>query len=511
MANSSATEPKVFKISRIQIGLSVIIQLLVIAGIIAMVNYLSFRHFKRWDYSRNQKYALSSQTKNLLVNLQKPVKAVIFFSGAVEIAPDVNSLLREYEFASNNKFNTEVVDPFRNFTRASELQQKYKFGASENILILDYDGKSKFVNAADMADYEQPDQMEMMMGQVQPRLKAFKGEQAITTALLELTEGKPNKIYLTTGHGEQELDGQELKVFNEGLQRQNIQAASLNLLNISGVPEDGRCLLIAGAKHDFSELEIKLLTDFWQRKGRVFVLLNGFAETPRLFEWLAERGVIPQRDRVTRIGLFMQSDPSASVPQFKKAATTQAAYVVLESNSSITRDLAGASKELLGPTQSLRIDRTKEITDKLKIMALLDAVENSWGETDVTSGDEQAVFDKGKDNAAPLTLAVAVEQGGVADDRVKVETARLVVVGNAELLSNNGYRLSEGISLDIGINALNWLLDREQLSGIPPKEKQAIALSLNEAQLRQIALTVMAIIPGIVAFLGLLSYWQRRA
>jgi ABC-type uncharacterized transport system involved in gliding motility auxiliary subunit len=187
MANSSSSEAepkpkKIVTIHRFQIGLNVIIQAVVIVGIVLMLNYMSFRHFKRFDFSRDRKYALSSQTLNVLRNLQKPVSAIVFFSSAAEIAPDVTNLLREFEYASNGKFKTEVVDPFRSLTRAQELQAKYKFGANENILILDVGGKSKFVNAQDMADVEMPDQMAMMTGQTQPRIKDYKGEQAITSA-----------------------------------------------------------------------------------------------------------------------------------------------------------------------------------------------------------------------------------------------------------------------------------------------------------------------------------------
>ena len=118
---------------RLQIGLNMLLQIVIVAAIIVMVNYLSYRHFKRWDFSRNQKYALTSQTKNLLGSLKQPVKAVVFFSSAAEIQPDVISLLREYEYASDKKFQVEIVDPYRSFTRAQELQTKYKFGANENI------------------------------------------------------------------------------------------------------------------------------------------------------------------------------------------------------------------------------------------------------------------------------------------------------------------------------------------------------------------------------------------
>lgn len=506
------SKAKVVTISRFQIGLNVLIQILIVVCIVAMANYLSFRHFKRWDLSRDQKYALTPQTKGLLANLKNPVRATIFFSSAAEVGPDVSALLREYEFASGKKFSTEIVDPFRSFTRASELQAKYKFGANENILILDYDGRTKFVSAAEMADYEQPDQMAMMMGQTQPKLKAFKGEQAITSALIELTEGKPNKVYFVTGHGEPNLGDQELKVFSGTLQRQNIQATALGLLNVNAIPDDARAVVIVGPKSDFSELEIRLLADFWEKKGRLFLLLNPFAKTERIAGWLRDKGITPRDDRVIRVGKFLQLDPATGSPEVRTGTITQAAYVVAESRTPMTKGLAGVSKQLLGPTASLALDQTKETTSRLKLIPLLESAEGFWGETDNAAGSIDApFFDTRKDHLGPLTLAVAVEEGAVADDRVKVDTSRLVVIGNAELLTNDGYRLSEGVSMDLGINVLNWLLDREELIGIAPKEKKNITLSLDEKQLRQIALTVMVLIPGLAAFFGVFSYLQRRA
>ncbi len=512
MATSSTPEaaPKVVKIQRFQIGVNVILQTAVLFAIVVMLNYMSFRHFKRWDYSRSQKFELTSQTRNLLKNLKKPVKAVIFFSSAAEIAPDVNGLLREYEFASDKKFRTEIVDPYRNFTRAQELQTKYKFGANENILILDIEGKSKFVNAADMAEFEMPDQLSMMAGQTQPRLKAFKGEQAITSALLELVENKPNKVYFLAGHGEPALTAEEMKVFNESVKRQNIQVAPLNLLNVDAIPEDARSLVICGPKYDFSELEMKLLNDFWEKNGRVLLLLNPFAQTPRINGWLSLQGVLAREDRVIRTGTFLRMD-DAGKPQLATGTISDPTFIVLDSKTKITKDLVGVSKKLLGATQSLIAD-TNPAPNKPKMIPLIQSGEGFWGETDLGGGDDKQVFfDPKKDHMGPLTLGAAVEKGGVEDQRVKMDSSRLIVFGNAELLGNNAYRQTEGISADLTVNSLNWLLDREDLIGIAPKEKKTVTLSLNEQQLRDIALGVMVIIPGLVAIFGMFSWLQRRA
>jgi len=292
MANSLPPEAtrKVVKIKRFQISVNVLIQTGVFLVIVAMVNYMSFRHFKRWDFSRNRKYELSSQTKNVLKNMKKPVRAIIFFSSATEIIPDVNGLLREYEFASNKKFKTEVVDPYRNLSRAQELQTKYRFGTNENILILDIDGKSKFVNAGDMVITEEPDQMQVMLGQTQPRITGFKGEQAVTSAMMELIDGKPNKVYFVGGHGEPNLESPDLKFFNESLKRQNIQISPLLLLNQNNIPEDCRAPHHLRSETRFLRIRIETARRFLGQKRPGVHPAQSFCRHPAALQLHGEPG-----------------------------------------------------------------------------------------------------------------------------------------------------------------------------------------------------------------------------
>ena len=58
------------KIGRIRIGLNVIVQIALVLFLAAMVNSLAFKHYKRWDFSRDQKYALSDKTKRFLDTLK---------------------------------------------------------------------------------------------------------------------------------------------------------------------------------------------------------------------------------------------------------------------------------------------------------------------------------------------------------------------------------------------------------------------------------------------------------
>ncbi|MDQ3623376.1 MAG: GldG family protein [Verrucomicrobiota bacterium] len=521
MANETENPPaapaRPKKIRRFQIGLNVLTQLLIVIAIAGFVNYISFRQFKRWDLTRNQKYALSPQTRNLLKSLEKPAKAVVFFSPQIPIAGDVNQLLKEYEYASNKKFDVEFVEPYRNIQRAKELAAKYKFGSSDNIVILDYDGRTKFVNAMDMAELEQMDQLSMMTGQP-PRIRSFKGEQAITSALLEITEPKQNKIYLTAGHGEADLNAGTIGVFKDYAERQNVKLDTLKLNDVDKVPDEATGLLIFGPHADFSEREIQLVREFWERKGRLFVLLDPQGDTqptggrtPRLDAFLTQYGVKPRNDRVIRVETRPRMDAAQRldlVPMLLISPTG----VITPGSKEIVGDLAGMDIGMPGLTQSLELERTRETIENLRLTSVIESSKAFWGETElvITKDMAQPLFEPEKDHQGPLTLAAAVEKGAVADPRVKVETGRMLVMGNAGWLTDDGIRESQ-IGIDFAMNSLNWLLNREQLIGIAPKPKEPVKLDLGEKALTNLAFAILLVIPGIVAVVGVGSWLARRA
>ena len=503
--------PKVIRIGRVQLTLNVFVQAVVVLAIVAMANYLSIRHYRRFDLSQNQKFALSPQTKAIVGGLAKPLQAIVFFAGAAEGDADANirgeaeancrQLLREYEFASRGKMTVEEVSPYQNLTRARELQIKYKFGANESIVILDYEGKSKFINTSRMVELEKLDEVAKLMRHL-PQIKGFKGEQLITSALLELTEEKQSKVYLIAGHGEYEFNAPENLIFEEQLKRQNIKAESLTLANLGKIPDDANALIILGPHYDYSERDLKLLSEYWDRKGRVFIALAPVGKKTGLDGWIAARGVLPMNDKVLGLyglgeGLVGIADPEA--------------IVLPQSGSPITKTLDGVTFALIGQTQSFALNRTKETTDQLSLISLVTAPKDFWGETEYTADRKSApYFDPKKDNAAPLTLAASVEKSASRDPNVKLDTARLVVIGNGDFLSVEGYKAAGDKGLFFATNALNWLLSRDNLIAIPSKEKKTSQIALNEGKFFAIAKWVSLYIPGLVGLFGLCYLWARH-
>jgi len=105
-------------------------------------------------------------------------------------------------------------------------------------------------------------------------------------------------------------------------------------------------------------------------------------------------------------------------------------------------------------------------------------------------------------------VAASVEKDAPSDDRLRVDSSRLVAVGSSAFLSNESITEAD---LDFVLNSLNWLLDREDsIMGIAPKPAHNLSLSLTESQLNLMALLVMVAIPGCAGVLGIVVWLKRR-
>ena len=198
MAEETTMKPAPQKIHRAKIGLNVFAQVVLVLILAAFVNSLGLKHYKRWDFSRDQKYALSDKTKRFFESIKGKVRVTVFFGPEVPIALDVQNLLTEYQYAAKGKIDMENIDPSRNLSRAKEMFDKYKVVSDESLIVIDYEGRNKTVKASEMAEV---DQSGAAFGEG-PRIGAFKGEQAITSAMMDLVEGKKNVLGYVLGHKE---------------------------------------------------------------------------------------------------------------------------------------------------------------------------------------------------------------------------------------------------------------------------------------------------------------------
>src|SRR5213594_2459926 len=486
------------KIGRIRIGLNVLAQTALILFLVAMVNSFAFKHYARWDFSRDQKYTLSDKTKRFVDTLKGKMRITVFFSPTTPITADVQNLLTEYQYAGKGKIDIEHLDPERNLSRAKELFDKYKVVTDESLLVLDYEGRNKTVKASEMADI---DQSGMALGEG-PRVAAFKGEQAITSAMIDLVEGKKKTLGYVTGHKEPALSEatSPITVLKTFIENENIKFQELNLLDLDAIPSDVNAVMIVGPQYDFSDREMKLLRDFWDKQGRILLLLDPSAKTPRLDGFLNELGVKANDDRLMA---FLRT----GIQELALTRDVQARFL---GDSPITRRLADANALFFGGTSSLTLEPDRVQGANLRIEPLIQAEKGYFAEPDYNT-DNQAKFqaDAKRDDKTPITIGAAVEKGGSADQRVQMNSPRLVVVSNATFVQDNAITQDQQ-GLDFISGSVNWLLSREQLIGIAPKISKPLTFSLNDEALRRLRWIVLVFIPLVPAVVGTIVWWQRR-
>ena len=497
MAEATEQPARPKKIRRLQIGFNVLAQIVLILFLALAVNSIAFKHYKRWDFSRDQKYALSDKTKRFLKTIKGKMRITVFFSPNTPITGDVQNLLTEYQYAGKGKIDIEHVDPERNLSRAKEVFDKYKVVTDESLLVLDYQGRNKTVKASEMADI---DQSGMALGEG-PRVSAFKGEQAITSAMMDLVEGKKNTLGYVVGHKEPPLsDNSTITILKTFIENENIKFQELNLFNLDAIPPELKTILMFGPQYDLSDRELKLLRDFWDKQGRILLLLDPSAKTPKLDGFLNELGVKVNDDRLM---VFLRTG-------IEEVALTRDVQAHFLGGSPITKRLADVRALFFGGTSSLTLEPDRVRAANIRIDPLIQAEKGYFAETDYNTDDQAKLQADAKRNSdTPLTIGAAVEKGASADERVQVNSARLVAVSNAAFVQDNAVTQDQQ-ALDFISGSVNWLLSREQLIGIAPKIPKPLVFTLNEDSLRNFRWIILIFMPLIPAVIGAVVWWQRR-
>jgi hypothetical protein len=524
------------------VGLRVALQIMAALIVAGSVVGWSLSHYRRYDFSRSHKYELSSQSKEMMWFLQSPVRVIVYFSPSslspgAELYGDITALLREFQFYAHHyrDLNVERLDPLRDPARAHELQARYKFSGGENVIIVEYNGRSTIIPAPEMGEY---DTAPTQYGD-RPRLVAFRGEQVLTSALIALIEPASNKkAYFLQGHGEGLPGTPPLQLVGQNLKRQNITVAPLNLAGSPAVPKDAALVVIAGAHFDPTSDEIAVLESYWKSGGHLMILLDPTGETPQLDSFIARSGnIIPRDDRVLRLvnlggatgilrdvtGEFFAGSEITSrlVGLNILMAGNTRSLAINDQRDKLLAPLSppipspsptsgtNTATPVMPPSTTNTVNGTTGGSAQGTTRPLIRGIHGFRGCSNYANADGKGItFDPVRDSFFPVIIAAMTDLGGVHDDRVALGASRMVVVGNSEFLKDK-YLAETG--LDFFSSAINTLIDRTRLTGTTPKTKEFFTLNLDDQQLRFLALWTMVAIPAAAALLAIIVLWRRRS
>jgi ABC-type uncharacterized transport system involved in gliding motility auxiliary subunit len=486
--------------SRRSAGLQSVVNLVLAAVILAMVNYVGFRHYTHKDLSQSQFYTLSQKTIDVLKKLDSPVNIYTFLDERnAGQADEVSNLLKEYQHIGGKNLTVEKIDPAYDIARATELQKQLHFDGNDHLVIFTYkDRAPRFVKEDDLFE------INPMSGDV----GAFKGEQQLTAAIVGLVEGKSSKVYFTEGHGEHSIQdptgAQGYGAVAALLKNENVETANLNLATKGEVPADADAVIIAGPSIAFGAIEADALDKYLANNGKLFVLLDPYV-TSGLDDLLKKYGLKFEEDLV----LYRATTSTGSQLTLPLAAIYQGGF----SSHPITTKFAQANLQLLiYDARSISLLPAGGAPSAPKTQFLLQTDADAWGW--ISKGappvdPKQLTFNKATDIGGPIIIAAEYDGGTTTDPVTKatVSATRIVAIGAAKFLEND---TAETVAANFFTNSIDWLVKKDAVLDISPKKPQEYGVSLNPISYRTVVWSAAFFIPGAALALGIFTWFSRR-
>lgn len=482
---------------RFATGLNVCLSLALAFVVVVMVNYLAHRHYHRRDVSWRSYYRLSEKTLSMLGGLTSDVKVIAFFEGRHDVLKDIGNLLEEYEYAASRfgtfAFTVEIVDRDRDLARAREVARDYDV-ANANVVIFESGGRRKYVELADIVDYD----VSLDGRHMVRRLAGFKGERGFTSAIMSVAQDRTPVVYFLVGHGERGVSDYSKQsgysTLARSLRRDNLDVRPLLLAGHESIPDDCDALVLAGPDRKLARAEVEMLSAYLDRNGRLMCLLDP-ATTTGLERLLHDWGVRPGVG--VAVGLTL---------------TGRELVVRTYGEHPVTRGLRDIATMFYMPRSVNPVEgheaNESVAADRPRVTVLASNTRKGWEETDLSQSPPR--YDPDNDVAGPIPIAVAVERGPVSGIAVHVRPTRMVVIGDSYFVANATLDGGVGGNLDFFSGALNWLLERDTIVPIGPRDPRRLSLGMTRTGIRSVYAVVVGGIPALAAIVGLIVWLRRR-
>ena len=493
--------PDSFRTARWIRTINLVLQAILFLTLFSGLNYLDRNHSWRKDLTAHQRYSLSPETKSYLLNLKRPVAIVVTLTendDSADIAQayrDLKGLLREYSFVTDNNPNSKIdvkfIDVYQERRSADQL------GIDQpNIVMLICGEQRQSLNLGELYGVKDREKTD------------FRGEQAITAAILSVSNPSKKKIYFLTGHGELRPDDVDpargLSALSNELQMRNFDVEYLQISTARTVPEDADLVIAAAPQGRYDAFEQEQLREYLnKREGRLIVMLapgipHGLDDL--LYDW----GVL-----VDDVVIY-DTDPNSFADNGDLIVWNLFPHPITQTLIDFKIPLR------LGLSRSVRPDPGRVVGSGLQVVSLAATSTSAWGEVNYRQRQvpefNLGVDLKGLPNMPPanrLSVVVASEKVQTKNNLpFTVKNGQLVVIGTDDIVAN--YRLAIAANQNLFLNAVNWAIDRDTKLNIPTRPIERFQLSLSQAELTKLRYSLIFALPLAAALLGIFVYWSRR-
>ncbi len=446
-----------------QLGTNAIILSVAVIAILVILNFLSFRHSKRFDLTSEKLFSVSDQTRKIVGGLQKDV-TIVRFARPSDATPETQrftDLMIEYKHLSPH-FQFKDVNP----QEKPEVAKEYGAKHIGDVIVASGDQKVNLEGSPE-GGFSEAD---------------------VTNTILKVTRDTVKTVCFVTGHGEKSLTDSSVDGYAqmaENLKKETYTTTSINLVS-GGIPSDCSVLVIAGPTKPFFPQETAMVSKYLDAGGKVMIEVDPETD-PKLDSILQPWNV--------NVGNNVVIDASGMGQLL--GAGPEIPLVVQYGDSPIT-------KSLQRQMTYFPIARTVSIADKSKpdpeAVELLKTSPQSFTKVKL---EHTVKYDPKTDTLGPLSLGVA------ASRKVDDKSARLVVIGDSDFATNQVLG-GPGSDSDLFLNSINWLAQDENLISIRPKPETSRHITLTVAQATALAWIDRFFLPGLVIIVGISIWWKRR-
>jgi len=487
-------------------GLTVII----IIGIIAVVNFLSYQVFYRWDLTQNKDYSISKISKKTIKNLDDVVNIKAYFSKNlpnqyITLQQEVGDILDEYQNYSNGKIRVEFVNP-----ENLEERDLYMLGIPTlqfNVLEKD---KYQIVKGHLGMVIQYGDAKETI-----PVIQSTENlEYQITMNIKKLTIDEMAVIGLLSSHDSLDTEKEISAAYKKLSELYEIE--NIDLEKTKQISSNIKTLLIIGPKEKFTEEQLKTIDAFVIKGGALLVLVDGMIVGEGMTANKNDTGL---NDLLKNYGIKLDNnlvlDKSSGMASFSAGfftfTTNYPMWPKIIKQGFDQNNAAVANLEsLVLPWPSSVEILSDKIDQDTSVSYLAQTTEHGWLQTENYNLDpQQDFFTNNKTEHYNLAVAVSGKFNSPYDQG-STEAGRIIVVGDSDFASDRFLRqypdnlvffqnLVDSLSLDEDLINIR----SKGVSGRPIKE-------LSETQKATARyLNVFGVTILVVVF-GMARYFMRR-
>lgn len=477
---------------------------LFVAALVYAATRPTLRH--RWDFTEGATYTLEDQTRSILASLAAPVEVVTLFSpelqpldnGLTQVqlraADYVRHLLEEYAIASDGRLTVRHLDPNADRVEVEELKQRFHI-TRYNVVLMQCRERTRQVYLEEMVTI---DRGWADPAAIEPaQLVAFHGEGPLTSAVLSVTDERPPKVVFVGGY-----DGPEITDFDvfglgllaEALRGQGfvVESAQIDPSGPARFAADVDVVALVGPMRELDRRTLEALQAHYERGGALFLAPLPMVEDKGLDALLDRLGLMRERNAVATRDDGPYEGPRRTVLTVRRFQPDHPVSAPIAKRGFFARfSMAG------------HLARAFDAAPELRTTSLVLTDANVFG--DLWSGPQQPgnyQFDEGREVRAERILGMAVEGG----------PGRVVCFAGAGFLGNSYVGAGDGGpgNMDLALNAMNWLAEREQAVASRPREAFESRVDLLESERGDVFLYVVVLMPLGGALLGVLVWFSRR-